>query len=256
MGFLLDKYYFDAVTPDGACHIGYAARMKWAGLCFSYHGGIWMDPAGEVRTRDRYLHCPQPRRSGAKVEWSTILGEGSWEGVTRTGCIDLLEGSTDVCWEPIQEMAVARIAGGPFGPLTGLGYTERSRLTIPPWRLPIRVLHWGRFHGERNSLVWIRWEGPRPLAICLMNGQGKDHPHIDRDGIAVEGASLRFLERRVIRDATLHESLFGRARWPFMVFPGSALAIHEQKFLSRAVLASANGVTEEGWALHEIVRWP
>ena len=55
-----------------------------------------------------------------------------------------------------------------FAPLRGTGYAERILITIPPWRLPIRELRWGRWIGEAasRSVVWIDWRGESPAPGC------------------------------------------------------------------------------------------
>lgn len=257
MSFLLDKYYFDAVAPDGRCFIGYSALLRWGLLCLRYHGGIWMNARGEVRTTGRFFAFPQPVIEEDRLTWATPHGTGTWSGPSIDRALRLLDDKDGhVSWEPHQYRTAATIPEGPFGALTGTGYTERLRMDIPPWRLPIRALHWGRFHGGRNDLVWIRWEGPHPLLVLILNGEEVNGGSVAHDGVDANGHHLRFAEKRVLRDGTLRRNIFGNARWPGFLFPWRVLNMHEQKFVSRGELALPDGSTDHGWALHEIVGWP
>lgn len=76
-------------------------------------------------------------------------------------------------WECRQPAADARVrlAGG--REITGLGYAERLRMTIPPWRLPLRTLRWGRFLAAGESWVWIDWQGPHVARFAFRNGGGR-----------------------------------------------------------------------------------
>ena len=57
-----------------------------------------------------------------------------------------------------------------LGLRSGLGYAERLVLTIPPWKLPIETLRWGRFLSPSDWIVWIDWQGEHPQTIVYRNG--------------------------------------------------------------------------------------
>ena len=71
------------------------------------------------------------------------------------------------------------------GAFNGLGYAEHLRLTIPPWRLPIRTLRWGRFLSPRNSLVWIDWQGGFTSRTLFLNGRPAVAVALDDEAIAL-----------------------------------------------------------------------
>lgn len=256
MAFLLDKYYFDAVADDGRCFIGYSALLRWGPLRLPFHGGIWCDSAGTVRTSERYLKRPLPVDTGAATTWRTPKGEGRWSGGLSCAPRTLYAGEAgNIEWELLRDRAAVELTDGPFGGFKGLGYSERLRMRIAPWKLPIRALHWGRFHGERTTVVWIRWEGAIPLTLVLVNGIERTDVMVEADGLRSGDLRIAFSERRVLRDGTLRENLFGRRKWPVWVFPQAGLNVVERKYISRGTMRTA-GAHESGWAMHELVTWP
>ena len=64
--------------------------------------------------------------------------------------------------------------------LRGLGYAEHLSMTIPPWRLPIDTLRWGRFLSPERSVVWIDWQK-----------EGDGRTWIFVDGTEVRGEASR-----------------------------------------------------------------
>jgi hypothetical protein len=256
MAFLLDKYYFDAVAADGRCFIGYSAQLSWGLLRLPFHGGIWCSKDGAVQTSERYFRQPGPVEDGATTTWRTPKGEGLWTGPQRGISRSLYEGSSgNIQWDLLKDRAEVVLNDGLFGGFKGSGYTERLRMRIAPWRLPIRALHWGRFHGQLTTVVWIRWEGPAPLTLILVNGVEQADGVVEAHGLRVGGRTLAFSESRVLRDGTLRNNLFGRSRWPAWVFPQSGLSVLERKCISHGTLRG-EGADETGWVVHELVTWP
>jgi hypothetical protein len=125
-------------------------------------------------------------------------------------------------------------------PVTGLGYVEVLTLTLPPWRLPIDELRWGRFCAADGGAVWIEWRGPHPLKLGLLDGAPAP--------FMPERLGLR--DHRVLRSGRIGETAL--AMIPRLDrLPGRVLGLSETKWLSRGALAGS-----EGWAIHEVVRWP
>jgi hypothetical protein len=179
-----------------------------------------------------------------------------WTGPQRGISRSLYEGSSgNIQWDLLKDRAEVVLNDGLFGGFKGSGYTERLRMRIAPWRLPIRALHWGRFHGQLTTVVWIRWEGPAPLTLILVNGVEQADGVVEAHGLRVGGRTLAFSESRVLRDGTLRNNLFGRSRWPAWVFPQSGLSVLERKCISHGTLRG-EGADETGWVVHELVTWP
>ena len=113
-------------------------------------------------------------------------------------------------------------------------------MTVPPWRLPIEELRWGRFLSETGGVVWIEWSGEKSASLRWHNG------------VRSEGAlEVEFRDREVLREGKLVETALRVIPNVHKLFPARILGLRESKWRSRAVLGPA-----AGWAIHEVVRWP
>jgi hypothetical protein len=130
-------------------------------------------------------------------------------------------------------------------------------LTLPPWRLPIWELRWGRFVTHGHSLVWNHWKGPRPLSFVALDGATGEAAEVSETRVVVggSGAVLEMREPRVLRSGRLGQTALSKIPLVREHLPLRMLQVRETKWLSRAAL-SVDGATHEGWAVHELVRWP
>jgi hypothetical protein len=123
--------------------------------------------------------------------------------------------------------------------LEGLGYLERLRLTVRPWKLPFRTLHWGRHLSAEHSLVWIDWRGGEERCWVWLDGVEQAGAAVQDDGVTglADGAELRWNGGRDLRDRRL------LARW------------HEHKRLSPSAITMRGRPLDHGWTVHEVVTW-
>jgi hypothetical protein len=135
---------------------------------------------------------------------------------------------------------------------------EHLRLTIPPWRLPIRELRWGRFVNARDALVWIDWRGPYERQLVYYNGSPVRASTISEHEIRFgdSGAVLSFETSTILREGALGDTALSVLPNLKRLFPESLLGIRESKWLSRAVLRQADQADSVGMAIHEVVEWP
>ena len=141
--------------------------------------------------------------------------------------------------------------------LSGLGYAERLTLGLPPWRLPIDELRWGRWiaaDGGR-SIVWIDWRGAQPLTAVFVDGVRHGAATVDDDRVAASDAVLLLTGRRVLHRRALSE-VIGAAGPLARVFPAAWLGMEDRKWMSMGTLHGAGAPPETGWAIHEHVRFP
>jgi len=136
----------------------------------------------------------------------------------------------------------------------GLGYAEHLELSVEPWHMPIDSLRWGRFVGERSSLVWIDWRGAHDKKLVLFDGKPLASPEIDERAVGGEGVHLDIGEGTTLRSGKLGKTALelvpGLERFPMRI-----LAVDEHKWTARGTLEDATG-RDEGFVIHEIVRWP
>ena len=228
MRFTLRKWYLDCVTAAGEAVVLYQARLRWGPLALRY--------ASLLGGRTTLRATPEPSVEGDTVRWSAprLAVTGTWRGLAPERRENLVPGVEWRCVQP-RARASLQIAGRE---VSGLGYVELLILTVPPWRLPIDELRWGRFCSEDRGAVWIEWRGAHPLRVALIDGVPADF----------HAGSLRLHDERVLRSGRIGETVIPRLR---RLFPARIARLSETKWVSRGELAGS-----EGWAIHEVVRWP
>ncbi len=154
-------------------------------------------------------------------------------------------------WQCHHPLAEARVRVG-ASEVVGLGYVELLEMTIPPWRLSIDELHWGRFLSESTYLVWIEWRGSNPLSLAFFNGVRIAGAQVSDTTITWQGGRLELNDRCVLRSGALSQTVLAKIPGAARIFPKSILDTDECKWRSRGTL-SYEGTTHTGWAIHEVV---
>ena len=259
--FELSKWYFDLVADDGAAFIGYFATVRWRALRLHYQSVLLRNATGAVTTRSSWRSPRGPRATPALIAWecAELQVRGTWIAQAPPISVRLLQGRTGtIDWHCVQPRALVQVTLGGAEPLQGLGYAEVLRVTVPPWRLPMRTLRWGRFLGETDAFVWIEWQGPVARRIAYLNGREATPTEVGERRIVLAGGdvSLDLDDACVLREGRLGKTAFRRLprleRW----FPSSFIGIHERKWLSRGTLRRTGATPSAGWAIHEVVEWP
>ena len=260
-GFELSKWYADCVTDAGEAAILYQATMRIAGIPIHYESLLTKmrgSEAGAVYSLRRYS---EPQVEESEIGWSSrALGaKGRWTE-RGTGQTETLYASGDgsLEWNCMAPRAAATVDVSDSVRLRGWGYVEHLRLTVVPWRLPIRRLRWGRFVNATDALVWIDWEGPYTKRVVYMNGRIVEASVVEDDRVVLKDGTgeLRMEASEVIRDGRLGETALAVIPRLETMFPDSALNIRERKWLSRAVLRCEGREVSAGMAIHEVVEWP
>ncbi|MCU0393758.1 MAG: hypothetical protein MUE81_21810 [Thermoflexibacter sp.] len=138
---------------------------------------------------------------------------------------------------------------------TGNGYVEKLTLSVKPWEMPIKVLHWGRFLTENQSIIWIRWEGEETRNLVFYNGIKQENPQIDEQRIFFGNFCLDLSEKYILRNGSLISTIFRRFAWLKKIFPSKILHLQECKWQSKGVLTQDGQKINENWAIHEKVEW-
>ncbi|MBS1542359.1 MAG: hypothetical protein JST14_01890 [Bacteroidetes bacterium] len=253
MTFLLRKWYLDVMDDNQRGLIAYQAAIKWKNISLNYGGYL---PIGTlpVKARSDFSSSSSVEGSDHELHWKVALAHGSWKGdgpVIHQPLLQSEAGSVD--WHVIQPLSHAHtsIEGHE---VAGRGYVERIDLTLPPWRLPITQLLWGRYVSPLHSVVWIRWIGERPLQFIFHNG--------NLCPCEVSAECVRFdnyvltLPKNVIRKGGIGPSVFAGFQKISSLFPSSILSLHEEKWSGICVLKENASVVDEGNVIHERVIWP
>lgn len=251
----------DVTAGSGETAILYWGRLRSVGLSIVWSSALSVGPDEAPSSRSSLARVPEPAAVDDGIRWRhrALHVEAAWRPTAPRFARTLLEtprGTIEwTCIAPAAEASV--IVDGRT--VTGLGYVERIEMNIAPWRLPIETLEWGRALGDGRSLVWIRWHGPCPLVLALIDGQRSSLVALDEGGVQAGEVVVDLARVRVIRDAPLGESVLRTIPLPRRLQPASLSAMHESKWLSRAEFRSAAGPTDgapiRGWAIHERVRF-
>lgn len=254
--FELVKWYLDVAADDGALAIAYVSELRWRGLALRAASLLVARPgAGGVAERSTLRAGSDVALDpeGVRLRCRALRLDGRWDGAPAREPLELWAGAGgDVRWECLLPSAPARLSGPGFE-VAGTGYAERLRLTVPPWRLPLRRLRWGRFAAPGSSLVWIDWQGPHRVRLALHDGRRLALDAADEEGVSAGRGRVRLAlsAPSPLRAGALGD---GPLRRLASVLPRALLSVDERKWRSRGRLTTAEDELE-GWVVNELVTW-
>ena len=253
----LEKWYADVVAVDGNLAIAYTARLVTRQGSLAAASLLTCDAGGRVvgRTFGR----------GARVEDGDselrLTHPAGWRGVFTGRCpafaATLLAepGGGAVEWECRFPAATATVESGGSS-LTGCGYAEKLTVTLEFWRLPIDVLRWGRFVTPESSVVWLSWEGPQPLTLVLRDGVPVEPATVSEGGVVAGNLEIEITGVTELRSGRITSTALKPLRALARLVPLRTLGLEETKWRGRGVLRRGGAVVDEGFTIHEVVRWP
>lgn len=260
--FRLQKWYLDAVDPDGQVFIGYWATLRWGWLSLHYQGYLHQRRGEPTVHVNRFRKSAPPVEVEDRVDWQVPGVACHWKKRSlpiRQLLLANEHGTVD--WHTIMPSASAVIHFQESSTLNGLGYVEHLDMTIPPWKLPIQRLHWGRAISASDAVVWIRWEShTHPLTLVHhvdANGIAQTYQQdtsITQESVAFPGGHVRMSDTVSLRTGIISQTVFQHLGWMKWFFPRSIQQLQETKWFSRSYVDSQQN-TSTGWAIHEIVDW-
>ena len=258
--FTLSKWYMDCVSDDGEVFIGYAAALRWRGVGIDYSSTLQHQHGEGTKINTSLQKLSTPQITALSVHWiSRALGvDGTWSGsappIERTVFRSEV-GSVE--WRCLQPNARAEVHLGTERCIQGRGYAEHILISIPPWRLPVDELRWGRFLTDSNALVWIDWRGSTSLTLLFRNGIQIENPLVTDREVACNRTKmvLAFEDSQVLREGRLVNTALSVIPGIAKLLPGHSLRTYECKWRSRGVLKEHETVLSTGWAIHELVRF-
>lgn len=253
-GFSLVKWYLDCVTDTGEVAILYSARVKWRGMSLAYSNFIGI--SGESRTERSSMRSAKIEPSADTITVAAFQGDlcGLWTAKAAPFERTVFKNEQgSVIWNCLQPSAAVRVTmeGRDWA---GLGYAECLTLTLPPWKLPMQHLRWGRFVSTQDALAWIDWQGPYSLNLAVHNGRQLAEPQITDAEVSSASATLRMAESASIRSGRLASTILPGAPALARMFPSSMFSVEEKKWRSRGVLETTDH-RSLGWVIHEAVEW-
>lgn len=250
--FHLRKWYFDAVDAQGRVVIGYAAWLRLGVLRWRYSGLLVRQLGCSATTRSKFGAAREPSVHRDGVDWACEeLGvTGRWRATSGKGGVrrTLAPG---VDWDAVlpSSHAEVEICGERW---SGVGYVECMEMRVPPWRLPIDELRWGRWIGERTSIVWIEWKQRETMRCVICDGCTVACASLGDREVRGESWNLELQRDTTLREGELGKTVLSTAPCLKRLSPVRMVQTREEKWLSRGMLTSERGV-EHGWAVHEVV---
>lgn len=252
--FRLQKWYLDAVTEDGRTFLGYSVTIRWWLLSLRYFSYLTVDANARVHQYSCYRQVGRPVATDNKICWKAPGLDGTWLK-SETGMHEkLLEQPQGVIdWHCMMPSAQALVHVAGHEPINGTGYVEWMEMTMLPWEMPIRQLHWGRFHSMEATVIWIRWVSEtEPRTLVFHNGARYDHAMIDQQDVRFGEYRLALSDPTTIRTGRIGSTVLSGLGWQRKLIPSFVHRLHETKWRSRGSLHGAVR-SAAGWAIHEIV---
>jgi hypothetical protein len=252
--FELSKWYLDCVADAGDTSIAYVGEIHWGPLQLHY-SSLLRSVGAKVTQQDSLRRPRLPVQTGDQISWNSAHFNFSaeWHADSheiRETVFANQEGSIE--WRCLMPRAHAQMESG-----SGLGYVEHLTMTIPPWKIPIQHLHWGRFCSASDWAVWIDWQGEFSKTIIYRDGRRVSAATIEGAQITFADGSRLAMDRSLtLRSGPLGTTALSSIPGLSKTFPARLLQVNEHKWRSRAKLECAGRTPVEGWAIHEIVSWP
>jgi hypothetical protein len=254
--FTLTKWYIDCVAADGRAVIAYWASLAWRKVALTWQNVTLYEAGRPPVSRSSLLPGPPPEVACDRITCRMPALECAVDIQSQQHPIEerLFESDEGaVQWRAEAPAAAVRMELSGFAPVLGPGYAERILFSIPPWRLPIRELRWGRWldPAASRSVVWIDWRGACPRTWVFVDGIKATTAVVTGESISAAGVKVLLGEGR-----KLHERAFAdvAATIPPLraVVPKSLLALREAKWCSTGILLDGNAAAQAGTAIHEV----
>lgn len=261
--FHLSKWYLDFVAESGEAMIFYSAKLTWHRWTAFYTSWLNYNPGSGVEVKSRFSQVKIPQLKTTQIAWSdSKFGiSGIWESAApmiEARLHNSAEGFLDWrCYQPASKVRLQmkeRI-------LEGSGYAEQLILTVPPWKIPMDELRWGRFVSDNNNVVWIELREKYRYKWLWLNSDKMNDCSIEDEHIIIPERNLVLhLDRGVTLESEKKiSSVVGKLIRYIpgfnKVMPLSFLIADEIKWLSRGALQNGNKKIVNGMAIHERVKF-
>jgi len=261
--FHLSKWFLDFTGESGEAMIFYSAKLTWHRWSASYTSWLDYNPGSRVEVKSRFRKVNIPQLKGTQITWNdSIFGiSGIWKSAApmiEARIYNSEEGFLD--WKCFQPASKVRLQlNGRI--LEGSGYAEQLILTVPPWKIPMDELRWGRFVSNDNNLVWIELREKTRYKWLWINSDKISDCTIEDDRILIPERNLVLhLDRGVTLESEKKiSSVVGKVIRYIpgfnKVMPIGFLMADEIKWLSRGELQNNSSTIVSGRAIHELVKF-
>jgi hypothetical protein len=292
--FYLKKWYLDLISDDGVVVYLYFIATKIAGM----HGGnisahVALPDGGSLAaSMNRRVILVDSKRSAECAP--SFLKNAAGSAHARVALpqlyIDLHYHSSDTPWVPTEGGVLLRRSGNYLAwnvPLpaaaadgvirsgrqewrvSGVGYQDIVEMTLPPWRLPIAELNWGRAHCGRYTVVFdrVKLTDGTTLQYVMLSGESTDAGMVASETFTIEtdegdqkttlrhdSFALHLSLRHILAEGEIASGEQIRYRLLRKFLAKASGNPIEKKMVSEAALRLGEH-TYGGWAIHERVSW-
>lgn len=304
--FRLKKWYFDVCFNDGDVLFFYFIRFWIGSFDFGLVSVFVSRSAGE-RLHTIEFHASRIEESAARLQ----IGNSSLRRENGNVAVEILQRNLslklnylapEAQWIPggdgilidrskkftswIVPIPTAVVRGEIITAIDeisvhGTGYQDLVELTIPPWRLRVSKLWWGRAHFEDTTVVFTKLDFkedvPSRIYVLIRANQENrinwpgttgiiHYPFSDDsfelrmsldDGQSVltgENSTLKLDHLRVIEEGPIVATTQIRPRFVRNVLEKVSGSLYQTRFTSTATL-EMDDVSKTGTAIHELVTW-
>ena len=255
--FCLEKYYMDCINNEGSAIIGYSAVLSWKSVRINFSNLIVKHSGQKATNIKSFTKTYEPEFKEDLLLWNNkkLNISGIWKSLKDPISDNLISKENgSILWECCQPLSIAEINYKDDFNISGLGYTEKIKMTLKPWELGISELRWGRFLSDDVYIIWIAWIGETTKSNVYMNGKKYEANIITENLIAFENISLKILNNTALRNGIIFNTLLKNIPFVSQIFPKSILNLNETKFIAEGEL-EINGELKKGWIIHEVVKW-
>jgi hypothetical protein len=255
--FHLTKWYLDCVSEEGDLFIGYAARIRLGLVTLPLTGKLrrFKKEVSSDSSVDWLLQMPA--RKGESLEWrNRAIGiSGTWSPMADAIDLKLVKSMDgNVRWSGVQPMSRVSLDFGDGNRMNGIGYVELVDMSLPPWKLGLTNLRWGRFLSPSDQVVWIIWDGKFACSRILHNGSVLDGADCTDNQIRLGKHGVLSLEQgEPLRSGVIDDTVLAKIPFARKLLPSFIRTIEETKWICRGRLICADGAESTGWIIHERV---
>ncbi|CAF1577471.1 unnamed protein product, partial [Adineta steineri] len=230
--FYLCKWYADIIDEEtDDVTIIYLGELEWKFLKVNFTNILQFIQKQTLISRLTLLNYKSPIFDDDCFQINSNGISGEWKRKSECIFCEKLFDNDDgyILWECFIPNGLAQIkVNNKIN--KGLGYVEKLTMTLKPWQVPIDILRWGRFLYENQYIIWIRWIGKEEKFLIFHNGIKYSDGIINDEMIEFGNYRLILLEKYILRNGLLSETIFDRFVWIKKFFPLEFLDINECKW--------------------------
>lgn len=261
--FYLNKWYLDFTGDDGEAMIFYSARLNLNHWSADYTSWLNYHPVSGVKVKSRFGDVPATPLPGNEIVFNDEVNSltGRWNAgakMIHSRIFESAEGFLDwICWQPASNVTIEL----PGRTLKGNGYAEQIIMTVPPWKIHMDGLLWGRFVSDGYNLVWISLGKDASQNRLWLNGELTGSCLIENDFIRIPDMDLELMmDRGVILESEKKVLSIAARTIRFIpvlhkVMPFRFLTAGGSKWLSRSELRIKGSDVAAGMSIHEFVNF-